>query len=100
MKRSTFIKSLLAGAVVAALPVKLLADKAATPKLYAFKINHDVYKRIQMNSIGFEGIDKLCIELTGYPVKQIGYERDDFACNRFTVVSFRKEMEESKQLHL
>lgn len=102
MKRLDFLKAIIGGAVVAAVsPLVIAGDTipievdALKPNCYSFKITGELWKRCTADdgNLDIRYLDNLCIELTGYPIKEVGYNFDDFAYNRLTVVSFRAEVE-------
>jgi hypothetical protein len=111
MKRSDFLKSIIGGAVVAAISPMLLAKEsvaaipvevnALKPYCYSFKITEECYRQLVKQPIvgitnPLHPLDALCRDLTGYPIKEIGFCDDDFAKNYYTVVSFRAEIEREK----
>lgn len=110
MKRSDFLKSIIGGAVVAAISPMLLAEQpsavaaipievnALKPYCYSFKITRELYNNLMKQPLvgitnPLHPLDQLCKDLTGYPIKEIGYVDDDFVKDQWTVVSFRAEME-------
>lgn len=109
MKRSDFLKSIIGGAVVAAISPMLLAEEsiatipvevdALKPYCYSFKVTKELWDRCTDDDgdLSIKYLDDLCIDLTGYPIKEVGYVDDDFAKNYYTVVSFRAEIENEKQ---
>lgn len=122
MNRKDFLKSILGGAVVAAISPMLIVEEPTDynvinaaiqqinnngyrPYCYSFKITKKLYDSLVTQNGRVVGItdplhplDELCKDLTGYPIKEIGFEGDDFAHDTFTVVSFRMEIENEKQL--
>lgn len=105
MNRKVFIKSLIAGATIAAIPTALIAEEIGVNDIlvvaaeqikqarYApngifvlqnyLKVDVNVY-----NSLDIKELDELCINFFQAPVKSIGFVDDDFYYNRLTVVPF------------
>lgn len=115
MKRSEFLRTLIAGVAVTAIPGSLILDHdydvlkaaklqvesmAGAPKNFvcSFKISQELWDKCANDdgTLSIKHLDDLCIEMSGYPIKEVGYEEDDFLKNQLTVVSFRKEIENEK----
>ena len=116
MKRSDFLKSLMAGVALASIPSAMVfeteeaavvdvlqAAKLQINQCYEFKISQAFYDQLTVEHGPMwmqnftNDLDKLCIELTGYPVKEVGFQDDDFAKGIYTVRSFRQEIEDEKR---